>query len=144
MQPKTPRYRERVTAIIDQARFLQTLGVELVDVGPGWCETTLAVQPLHWQQDGYVHAGVQGTLADHTAGAAAASLIGEDEIILTVEFKVNLLRPCLGERLYCRAEVIRPGRTLIVAESAVYAVTAGQERRLTAKGMVTLAVVPAR
>ena len=143
LEAKTPRYRERVATIIQGAHFIQALGAELLDVGPGWCEMAMPVKPMHWQQDRYVHAGVQGTLADHTAGSAACSLIGEEEMILTIEYKVNLLRPCVGERLRCRAEVLRPGRTLMVAESAVYA-DGPEGERLTAKAMVTLAVVPAR
>jgi uncharacterized protein (TIGR00369 family) len=96
--------------------------------------------PKHFQQDTFIHAGVQATMADHTAGAAAGSLVKESEIVLTVEFKINLLRPAVGESLRCIAKVLRTGKTLIVAESEVYATKAGDEK-LCAKAMVTLAVV---
>ncbi|MGB3399595.1 MAG: PaaI family thioesterase, partial [Candidatus Deferrimicrobiaceae bacterium] len=108
----------------------------------GWCESALEVLPKHLQQDGYVHAGVQATMADHTAGGAACTLAAEEELVLTVEFKINFLRPARGERLRCRAAVLRQGRTLNVAESEVYAQRDGSEK-LVAKAMVTLALVPA-
>ena len=54
--------------------------------------------------------------------------------------QINLLRPASGDRLRCRATVLKPGKTLIVAESEVYAVRDGKER-LVAKAMVTLAPV---
>lgn len=143
MEPRNPEYAERVRAIVEDGNFTRALGLGLEAVRPGHCTTGLAVRPDHWQQDGYVHAGVQATLADHTGGSAAYSLIAADELVLTVEFKINLLRPAIGERLRCRADVLRAGRTLIVAESGVYIVD-GADERMCAKATVTLAVAPAR
>ena len=93
MHPKDPNYRGRVQHIFETAAFIQHLGVEMIDCAPGQCETRLKIRPEHMQQDEYVHAGVVATLADHTAGAAAYTLIATEEIILTVEYKVHLLRP---------------------------------------------------
>ncbi|HSL99004.1 MAG TPA: PaaI family thioesterase [Candidatus Limnocylindria bacterium] len=142
MKPRTPDFPGKVREIFQRAAFIEDLGIGLSDLGPGWCESALEVLPKHLQQDGYVHAGVQATMADHTAGGAAGTLAAEEELILTVEFKINFLRPALGERLRCRAAVLRQGRTLNVAESEVYAQRDGNEK-LVAKAMVTLALVPA-
>lgn len=141
MQPRNEAYRDQVLAAVDDAAFIQDLGLILGEFGPGWCESRLPIERRHLQQDGYVHAGVQATVADHTAGAAGFSLIAAGELVLTVEFKVNLLRPALGERLRCRSQVLRPGRRLLIAESEVYTGDEQQEK-LTAKATVTLAVVP--
>ncbi len=143
MQSRNPDYRSRVAAIIDKANFIRELGLTLQGCGPGWCETLLPVEPRHWQQDAYVHAGVQGAIADHTAGAAVATLIAADEMVLTIEFKLNLLRPSVGEVLRCRAEVLRPGRSVIVAESWVHVRQGGAEK-LCAKATVTLTALPGR
>lgn len=140
MKTRNPHYREHVRAIFDMAPFVTDLGLVLSDLGPGWCESVLTVAPRHLQQDGYVHAGVQATIADHTAGGAAGTLVRSSEIVLTAEFKINLLRPALGDRLRCRASVLKSGKTLIVAESEVYAARDGKER-LVAKATVTLAPV---
>lgn len=130
-----------VSAIFDRAAFIAHLGVALVSYGEGTCETRLAVRPEHRQQDGFIHAGVQATMADHTAGGAAATLTGPDQTVLSVEFKINLLRPARGDVLVCRARVLRGGRTLSVVESEVLTPDAGGEK-LVAKATVTLAVVP--
>jgi uncharacterized protein (TIGR00369 family) len=132
----------KVREIFQQAAFISDLGIRLADLGPGWCESVLVVAPKHRQQDGYVHAGVQATIADHTAGGAAGTLAAGGDLVLTVEFKINFLRPALGERLRCRATVLRRGKTLNVAESEVFAERDGSEK-LVAKAMVTLAVVAA-
>lgn len=137
MEPRDPDYLERVRGIAENANFTRTLGFELETVRPGHCTIGLGIRPDHWQQDGYVHAGVQATLADHTAGCAAYSLIAADEIVLTVEFKINLLRPAVGDRLCCRADVLRAGRSLSVVESSVHAID-GTDERLCARATVTL------
>jgi len=135
-----PRVREGVEAIFRNSAFVTGLGIRLVDMGPGWCESELAVTQRHLQQDGFVHAGVQATIADHTAGGSAGTLARPGEMVLTVEFKINLLRPAVGERIRCRAKVLKPGRTIVVAESEVFACRDGAEK-MTAKATVTLALV---
>ncbi|MGB7970708.1 MAG: PaaI family thioesterase [Candidatus Deferrimicrobiaceae bacterium] len=142
MKPRTPDFPGKVREIFQRAAFIDHLGIRLKDLGEGWCESVLTVLPGHLQQDGFVHAGVQATMADHTAGGAAATLAAEEELVLTVEFKINFLRPAREEHLRCRAVVLRQGRTLHVAESEVYAQRDGNEK-LVAKAMVTLALVPA-
>jgi uncharacterized protein (TIGR00369 family) len=142
MESKTPGFPEKVREIFHRAAFIGDLGIRLKDLGEGWCESVLEVAPKHRQQDGYVHAGVQATIADHTAGGAAGTLAAEGDLVLSVEFKINFLRPALGERLRCRSTVLRHGKTLTVAESEVYA-QRDRNEKLVAKAMVTVALVPA-
>lgn len=140
MQTQNPNFRRKVQEIFERAAFIAEIGIKVSDIGPGWCETTLEIEPKHLQQDDFVHAGVLATMADHTAGGAAGSVVREDQVVLSVEFKINLLRPATGETLRCRANLLRAGRTLIVAEAEVFARTGDQEK-LAAKATVTLAVV---
>lgn len=140
MEAQDPHYEARVRGIFAKANFMTMLGVTLVDLGPGWCATELIVREDHLQQDGFVHAAVVAAIADHSAGGASATLCAATEFPLTVEYKINLLRPAIGERLRCRAEVLKAGRTLTVAESEVYAERDGAEK-LVAKATVTLALV---
>lgn len=140
-QALTATISERINTIFARSAFTNDLGLHLIDAGPGWCETTMRVQPRFLQQDGFVHAGVQATLADHTAGTAAATLLVADFTVLSIEFKVNLLRPAVGHMLRCRAQVLRGGRTISVVEAEVFAANGDQEK-LTAKASVTLAIVP--
>ena len=82
-----------MAAIFDAAGFLKTLGIRLDAVGPGWCETSLALTPALLQQHGFAHGGVITTLADHTAGGAARAAVPPGRDILTLELKINFLRP---------------------------------------------------
>ena len=100
--------------------FIEYCGFEAVEIGWGKVKSSLRVAAHHRQQDGFVHAGVMATMADHTAGYAGFTTVGDQRHVLTVEFKINFLRPASGELLRCRAGVIREGRRLLVAEADVY------------------------
>jgi uncharacterized protein (TIGR00369 family) len=131
---------DEVRRIFDQAPFVADLGVVLERIAPGECETALQLERRHLQQDGFAHAGVLATLADHTAGAAAATLLGPNEFVLSVEFKINLLRPAHGHRLRCLARVLKPGSRIDVVESELWTEDGG-DSKLVAKATVTLAVL---
>ncbi len=118
--PSNPEYKEFVRYQFKSAGFIQHLGIDLVDFGPGWCETALPLRAEHMQQDNFAHAGVVTTLADHTSGMAAGTVCPANRKVLTVEFKVNLLRPAVGDALRCRAEVVKPGKNLTVVEARVH------------------------
>jgi uncharacterized protein (TIGR00369 family) len=134
----TQEKKDFIAQLFRAAAFVQDLGIELVEVGEGWCETTLRITPRHQQQNGYIHAGVSATLADHTAGGAAGSLTAAGVGVLSIEFKINFLRPAVGERLRCRATVLKPGKSISFVEAEVFS----SEERLVAKASVTLAIVP--
>jgi len=138
MKPRRPDYADYVRSVFDRAPFIRDLGVELVDLGPGFCETALTVAPRFLQQDGFVHAGVTTTLADHTAGGAAGTLVGTSEVVLSSEYNIHFLRKGRGERLTCRATVLKPGAMIMVVEAEVRS-----EDSLIAKMMATIAVVSA-
>jgi uncharacterized protein (TIGR00369 family) len=138
MKPEGPA-AESVKSIFYQANFIRDLDIRLDKVSEGVCETSLVVQDRLRQQHGFVHGGVIATMADHTAGGAARSVSG-DKDVLTVEFKINYLRPAIGDHLRCTASVLRGGKTVIVAEALVYAGSAGKET-LVAKLTETLFLV---
>ena len=122
------------------APFIAHLGIELENLGDGWCEASLRLQDWHLQQTHVAHAGVVATLADHCAGAAASTQLAEGEYVVSVEYKINLLRGARGEKLWCRAEVLKRGQTLTVVESMVFA-EAGGKRVPVAKLNATMAVL---
>lgn len=143
MQAPNPDFRSFVEWGFREAAFVNDVGIVLRDCGPGWVETELAIAPRHLQHTGVIHAGVQTTIADHTAGAAAMSLTPQGQYILTAEFKLSLLRAGKGERLWCRAEVVKPGRSLMFVESQVHAIE-GDRKTLISKLTATMAVVDNR
>jgi uncharacterized protein (TIGR00369 family) len=134
-----PNIRE-VERLFKAAPFIAELGLRLEALGPGECRTSLALAPRHLQQEGFVHAGVQATVADHSAGAAGATLLADGHHLLTAEFKINFLRAARGETLTCVSRVLKAGKTLTVVESEVYC-GPPEGSLLVSKATVTLAVV---
>ena len=130
---------ERARGLIESAPFIGQLGIRFRDCGEGWCETSLEGTPELTQQDGFLHAGVLATMADHTASAAAATRMSEGQRVLSIEFKINLLRPASGRQVRCRADVLRHGRTISVVESDVFCLIDQGEKRV-ARATVTLAI----
>ena len=143
MEVLNTNYKASVQEIFEKAAFVNDVGIHLTGCGPGWCETELAITPRHYQHHDFIHAGVQATIADHTAGAAATTLIRNNELVLSAEFQLHLLSPARGEKLRCKATVLKAGRRLIVVESEVFSVE-GENKRLVSKAAVTLAVVADR
>ncbi|RJP76261.1 MAG: PaaI family thioesterase [Desulfobacteraceae bacterium] len=117
--------------------FSAYCGIQVLRIGDGIFESILEIQPSHLQQDGFVHAGVIATMADHTAGYAAFTIAPPDHRILTIEFKINYFKPATGESIVCRSKVINRGKKIIVAESEIFSRYDHQEK-LVSKATVTL------
>lgn len=141
MEVRNPQYQQYVADIFRQAPFVNNLGAELLDCGPGWCRSQLTISPSHFQHGGVIHAGVQATLADHTCGAAATTLLQANQFVLTAEFKLNLLRAATGEKLVCHAQVLKAGRNLAFTEAEVFVISAGKQI-LVSKLSATMSIQP--
>lgn len=128
--PRNPAFAESVRDSFARQSFMTTLGAELTAIEPGYCEIQLPYRADLCQQHGYLHAGVTTTLADNAAGYAAFSLMPVNASVLTVEFKINLLAPALGERLIARGRVRRSGKTMSVVQADVYALQNGAEKHV--------------
>lgn len=133
---------ETMQRVFRTAPFVADLGMTLESLeADGSLVSAHDVLPRHRQSDGFVHAGVQTTLADHTMGMAAYLSAAPGFHVLTAELKMSLLRAARGERLRCRARVLKPGRQLTFAEAEVWC-AAGDNEQLVCKASATLAVVP--
>ena len=103
---------ERVRANFARQLFMKTLGAELVSVTPGSVEIGFPFRSELTQQHGFIHAGGITSVMDSASGYAALSVAPEGTDVLTIEFKVNLLAPAVGDRFLARAHVASPGEPL--------------------------------
>jgi uncharacterized protein (TIGR00369 family) len=134
-------FQATVARLFKDAAFITDVGIHLISVGPGRCETQLVLMPKHFQQDECVHPGAMATMAEHTAIAALTTLLSPKEHASTVEFKINFLFPAQGKCLRCRSQVLKPGGKIVSVESEVY-ILGGDMTRLVAKALCTLVVSP--
>ena len=96
------------------------VGASLTRVEAGEVEIALPWREELTQQKGFIHGGILGMIADTACGYAAFSLMPAGGSLVTVEYKMNILKPGRGA-LVARGKVLKAGRTLTVARAEVYA-----------------------
>ncbi len=139
--PPNPDFEAVVRHIFDNQPALHTIGARLERVSPGEVTITYAYRPDLTQQHGFTHAGIVAMLADNACGCAAGTLLPPDCDVLTVEFKLNLMAPAVGETLTAIGMVKRAGRTLVICNGDVFATQAGDEK-LVATILATVMILP--
>ena len=130
--PPDPAFEARVRASFAKQAFMTTLGAEMTHVSPGRVTLRLPIRADLLQQHGFLHAGAIATVADSACGYAALTLMPADAAVLSIEFKVNMLAPAVGDAVIARAEVIRAGKTVMVCRADVFAVKGGEEKLVAA------------
>jgi uncharacterized protein (TIGR00369 family) len=120
MNPPDPDFAARVRESFGRQKAMALIGASLKRVEPGEVDISLPWRDDLTQQKGFIHGGILGMIADTACGYAAFSLMPADGSLVTVEYKMNILKPGRGA-LVAQGKVIRPGRTLTVARAEVYA-----------------------
>jgi uncharacterized protein (TIGR00369 family) len=92
------------------------------------------------QQHGLVHGGLLASLVDVACGYAALSVMPADREVLTVEFKINFLKPAKADGVIAVGHVVQAGRTLTVCEGTVFDAT---RQRVLARMTATMMAVDA-
>ena len=117
--------REFAHQIFESQPFSKFLGAQLTDVGLKSAEISVPVQAHLKQQHGFVHGGVISYLADNSITFAGGIALKGNA--LTSEFKINYLRPAIGELIIARAQAKGVGKRQAVCLCEVYAVKEGEE-----------------
>lgn len=112
--------------VLAQQPFSTLLGAELAALSPGQVDLQLALRPEHLQQNGFAHGGVVSYLADNALTFAGGTAMQVP--VVTSEFKINYVRPAVGERLIARATADAVSKTQAVCRCEVFAVKDGAEK----------------
>jgi len=137
-QPRNPSFAEEIKQSFSKQTIMSLIGAELSRVEPGIVEITLPYRADLAQHHGFLHAGVVTTIADSACGYAAYSLMPPKSEVLSVEFKVNLLRPAKGEVFLAVSEVLKSGKTLTVVRADVFGLDQSGRRELIATMLGTM------
>lgn len=120
--PQNPDWEVPVQESFRRQGMMSTLGVELHRLHLGEVRLRFRHVASLTQHHGYIHAGALGAVLDSSCGWAAQTLMPAGSEVLTVEYKLNLLRPAVGEIFEACGQVVRAGRTVSAAEGSLYAV----------------------
>lgn len=135
-------FEQKVRESFGRQALMATIGAELVSVMPGAVEIRLPFHQKLTQQDGFLHAGVVTSILDSACGYAALSVAPENAEVLSVEFKINLLAPAVGEFFAARAQVKRAGRTLTVCTADGFALNKGNEKLIATMQATIMNMIP--
>lgn len=107
--------RERLQAIPS----VRTFGYRIEELSAG---RAVIVAPYDTSLDGIFqsfHGGLLATLADSTGGSAALTVVGAEAQTATTDLSIRFLSPCRTDAR-ATAQVIKAGRTLIIAEINIH------------------------
>ena len=128
----------RIHTHVGRQGFMNLVGAEISALSRGRCTIAVERRPELLQQHGFFHGGVTAFLVDNATTIAAATSRGQPA--LTAEYKLNLLSPAAGEKLICRARVIKPGRQVAVVAADVFCLMDGLEKH-TATALASIAML---
>ncbi len=123
--------------------FFNLIGMEILDMEPGWSKAQIHFRPDLCQPAGIMHGGVVATLID--TGIAHALILTEmfQEVaadgggIVSVDLRVKYFRPVSEGTITCESNVTRMGRQLIHADSVV---TNSDEKEIARGDSIYMAV----
>lgn len=130
---------EQGRAVLARQTFSVLLGAELTAVTEDGVTLELPLREDLKQQHGFAHGGVLCYLADNALTYVAGSVLGPN--VVTVDMKINYLRPGVGERLIARASVLSSTRSYAVTRCEVYVVRDGREA-MCAAAQATIGILP--
>lgn len=134
---------ERIAASFGAQGLMHTLGASLVLVADGEVHIALPYSKHLSQQQGFVHAGAITSVVDSACGYAALTKAPQGYEIVSAEFKINLLRPALGEYFLAIGKVQSTGKLLSVCTGEVRAFSDGESSyKVVALMQATMVNVP--
>ncbi|MGV6887757.1 PaaI family thioesterase [Rhodophyticola sp. SM2404] len=121
---------DRIRNSFDKQTLMKTFEASIEAVEEGFVVIRAPILTVARQQHGAGHAALAFGLGDSAAGYAALSVMPEDAEVMTVEMKINLLSPILGDWLFAEGRVVRAGRRLVVTTAEVFSETKGVRKQV--------------
>jgi uncharacterized protein (TIGR00369 family) len=137
----SPNFRK---ALIQKAHtvhpFWALLGMELLDIKKGWAIVELPFDEKLTQADGIAHGGATFSAADAAVAMALIGLIGRAETMVTLEMKLNYLKPFTRGTLLAEARIVQKGTRTALGEVTLRT----DHDDLIAMGLATYMIIPKR
>lgn len=127
--------QRRIKDSFETQGLMKTLNAELVSIEKGVVKISVDFSEGLSQQHGFFHAGVATSIVDSACGYAALTMLPEDMEVLSVEFKINFLKPVQTDKLIALGKVLQSGKTLTICEGYVYD---NSEKNLISKMTATM------
>jgi uncharacterized protein (TIGR00369 family) len=129
--------QERIIDSFNSQGLMATLGARIISVTEGEVQIELPFSARLSQQHGYLHAGALTSIVDSACGYAALTKAPAGYEVVTAEFKINLIRPAIGERFSAIGRVVNSGKILTVCTGEVQAYS-GSDHKVIAVMQATI------
>ena len=108
---------ELIRKLNEMDDFSSGLGLEILDVGRGYCQGRIRIEGRHMNPLRTVHGGVMYTMADSVSGLAASTAGNPGP---TVSGDMYFMRPATGCReLICTSKIVKKGSHINVVEAVI-------------------------
>ncbi len=128
-------------ALMTRARelspFWNLLGMEILDIKKGWAKIRLPFADKLTNPLGIAHGGAVFSPADSAIGLALIGMVEKGETIITVEMKINYLKPFSKGEIIAEAKIVHKGSHVAVGEVNVK----NGQKELVAKGVATYMIL---
>lgn len=122
---------------LKHSTFTNTMGAVPTLCEDGKSELELVVTNDMKQHMNIIHGAVLGFVADSACCWAAISELGN---VVTAEYKINFIKPAVGEKIVGKGSVIASTSKTAVTRADVY-VESGGRQKLVATAIATIAAV---
>ena len=129
-------YLEQMRNAVNSAPYYRLLGMEVTEIKGGESRIKMPFKQDLTHPYGIVHGGATASLADSAVAMALISLVGPEDRITTIEFKINFFAPISKGELEAHAKIIHKGSKTAVGDVEVI----NEEGKLVAKVIATYSI----
>lgn len=116
----TSEKKKLITDSFNRSETLQFYKAELLEVETDFISMKIPKMEMMTRKAGMFNGAMIASLVDVSSGYAAVSHYEEDCYVVTVELKVNYLRPAMGDALVSKSYVIKGGAKISVVRTEIY------------------------
>lgn len=133
-----PTHEELCQFLDKQVPFVKSLGITCEEVRPGYAVARWRRDPQWLRPGGYLFGGGLMSLADAALYMAILGQIGLQAMAVTIELKMNFLRPAVGGDVLARAQVLKAGQRIAYGDVRLF--MADRQDKLIAHATCTYAM----
>lgn len=134
----TPKKRQLVEKSFNNSETLKFYKATLEELDTDYISIKIPKQDRMTRKTGMFNGAMMASLVDVSSGYAAVTHYDDDCYVVTVELKVNYLRPAIGDALLSKSYVIKGGKSISVVRTEIYCISENQKESHVATSLVTM------
>lgn len=116
-RPINPTHLEHLMALINDSPYFSLLGIQLKELGVGYCKAEVSVEHKHLNAFGGIHGGAYASMVDCAAYWALYCNLPEDMGYITLDLVVDNLRAIDSGLVTIEGSVIKQGGSICLTEA---------------------------